>query len=141
MASDRFFISKGYGIGSAVFSLSQSKSDWTIKPVWQQSNLLKTKFTNVAVHNDYAYGLSDGILECVELSTGKRMWKKGRYGQGQLLRVGATLLIQAESGEVVAVPATPEKPAELRRTVSENRARAERDPEGNNSIFLKSDFF
>jgi outer membrane protein assembly factor BamB len=83
--------------------------------VWQQSNLLKTKFTNVAIYNDYAYGLSDGILECVELSSGKRMWKQGRYGQGQLLRVGATLLIQAESGEVVAVPATPEKPVELSR--------------------------
>lgn len=115
LAGDSFFISKGYGIGSAVFSFSQSNSDWTVKPVWQQSNLLKTKFTNVAIHNGYAYGLSDGILECVELSSGKRMWKQGRYGQGQLLRVGATLLIQAESGEVVAVPATPEKPSELSR--------------------------
>ena len=83
--------------------------------MWQQSNLLKTKFTNVAIHNGYVYGLSDGILECAELSSGKRMWKKGRYGQGQLLRVGATLLIQAESGDVVAVPATPEKPVELFR--------------------------
>ena len=115
LAGDSFFISKGYGIGSAVFSFSQSSSDWTVKPVWQQSNILKTKFTNVAIHNGYAYGLSDGILECVELSSGKRMWKQGRYGQGQLLRVGATLLIQAESGEVVAVPATPEKPSELSR--------------------------
>jgi len=43
------------------------------------------------------------------------MWKKGRYGQGQLLRIGEVLLIQAESGEVVAVPATPEKPTELGR--------------------------
>ncbi|MBT4159400.1 MAG: PQQ-binding-like beta-propeller repeat protein, partial [Planctomycetaceae bacterium] len=115
LTSDRFFISKGYGIGSAVFSFSQSNSDWTIKPVWQQSNLLKTKFTNVAIYHDYAYGLSDGILECVELSSGKRMWKQGRYGQGQLLRVGSTLLIQAESGDVVAVPATPNKPGELFR--------------------------
>ena len=115
LASDRFFISKGYGIGSAVFSFSQSKSNWTIKPVWQQSNLLKTKFTNVAIYNGYAYGLSDGILECVKLSSGKRMWKQGRYGQGQLLRVGSTLLIQAESGDVVAVPATPNKPGELSR--------------------------
>ncbi|MCK4685399.1 MAG: hypothetical protein KAT44_10610, partial [Pirellulales bacterium] len=81
----------------------------------QQSNLLKTKFTNVSTFNGYAYGLSDGILECVELSSGTRMWKQGRYGQGQLFRVGDVLLIQAESGEVVAVPATPEKPAELGR--------------------------
>ena len=112
---NRLFISKGYGIGSAVFSITHSGSDWSIKPIWQQSNLLKTKFTNVSTFNGYAYGLSDGILECVELSSGTRMWKQGRYGQGQLFRVGDVLLIQAESGEVVAVPATPEKPAELGR--------------------------
>ena len=43
------------------------------------------------------------------------MWKQGRYGQGQLLRVGDVLLIQAESGEVVAVQATTEKPTVLAR--------------------------
>ena len=45
---NRLFISKGYGIGSAVFSITHSGSDWSIKPIWQQSNLLKTKFTNVS---------------------------------------------------------------------------------------------
>ena len=43
------------------------------------------------------------------------MWKQGRYGQGQLLRVGDVLLIQAESGEVVAVQATQEKPTVVAR--------------------------
>ncbi len=112
---NKLFISKGYGIGSAVFSLTYSGDAWSIRPVWRQSNLLKTKFTNVSIHNGYAYGLSDGILECVQLSSGTRMWKQGRYGQGQLFRVGDVLLIQAESGDVVAVPATAEKPTELGR--------------------------
>lgn len=31
----------------------------------------------------------------------------GRYGQGQVLRVGGFLLVQAESGEVVLVEASP----------------------------------
>ena len=111
----RLFISKGYGIGAAVFSLEQTAAGWTSNPVWQQANLLKTKFTNVAIHAGHAYGLSDGILECVRLVDGKRIWKRGRYGQGQVLRVGGTLLVQAESGEVVAVPASPERPTELGR--------------------------
>ena len=51
----------------------------------------------------------------MRLADGKRAWKQGRYGQGQVLLVGDTLLVQAESGEVVAVPATPEKPKELGR--------------------------
>jgi len=112
---DRLFISKGYGVGAAVFSLSVRNDQWTIEPVWQRANLLKTKFTNVAIDAGHAYGLSDGILECVRLADGERAWKRGRYGQGQLLRVGGTILVQAESGEVVAVPATPRRPEELGR--------------------------
>jgi outer membrane protein assembly factor BamB len=112
---DRVFISKGYGVGAAVFAINHSETGWLIEPVWQQSNLLKTKFTNVAIRAGHAYGLSDGILECVRLTDGKRAWKRGRYGQGQVLLVGETLLVQAESGEVVAVPATPERPTELGR--------------------------
>jgi hypothetical protein len=45
----------------------------------------------------------------VRLADGKRAWKGGRYGQGQVLRVGALLLVQAESGEVVLVDAAPTK--------------------------------
>ena len=74
----KLFISKGYGIGSAVFSLTNANGVWSIEPIWRRSNLLKTKFTNVSIYKGYAYGLSDGILECVQLSSGTRMWKPGR---------------------------------------------------------------
>ncbi len=118
LSDDRLFISKGYGVGAAVFSLDNATgidATGVIEPIWQQSNLLKTKFTNVAIRDGHAYGLSDGILECVRLRDGTRAWKRGRYGQGQVLLVGGTLLVQAESGEVIAVPATPEQPTELGR--------------------------
>ncbi len=110
----RVFISKGYGIGAALFALAdsdagQAAGPWTLREVWHETGSLKTKFTNVAIHDGHAYGLSDGILECVRLADGRRMWKGGRYGQGQVLRVGPLLLVQAESGEVVLVDAAPAK--------------------------------
>jgi outer membrane protein assembly factor BamB len=109
----RIFISKGYGIGAAVFEMEEKESDESSEPVfrtlWQQPGLLKTKFTNVTIHDGHAYGLSDGILECVSLAEGKRRWTSGRYGQGQLLRVGSLLLVQAESGEVVLVDCSPQR--------------------------------
>jgi len=106
----RLFLSKGYGIGAAVFEIEKSDAEpWTLREVWRNSGLLKTKFTNVAIHDGHAYGLSDGILECVRVDDGARRWKAGRYGQGQVLRVGLLLLVQAESGEVVLVDASPEK--------------------------------
>jgi outer membrane protein assembly factor BamB len=102
----RLFLSKGYGIGAAVIEADGSGG---FRDIWRNGALLKTKFTNVAAHEGHAYGLSDGILECVRLSDGSRRWKAGRYGQGQVLRVGGLLVVQAESGEVVLVDAKPER--------------------------------
>jgi len=109
----RLFISKGYGIGAAVFAADAAPdgaattvTDFT--RVWSRSNLLKTKFTSAILHDGHAYGLSDGILECVRLADGRRAWKGGRHGQGQVLRVGAFLLVQAEGGEVVLVDCAPD---------------------------------
>lgn len=112
-AGSRMFISKGYGIGAAVFA-ADAAVDGAAPVVtgftreWSRPNLLKTKFTNAVLHDGHAYGLSDGILECVRLADGRRTWKGGRYGQGQVVRVGAQLLVQAEGGEVVLVDCSPE---------------------------------
>ena len=61
----------------------------------------------------FAYGLSDGILECIECSTGKRQWKRGRYKHGQLLLLSDKLLILTEAGDLVVVAADPAKHQEL----------------------------
>jgi outer membrane protein assembly factor BamB len=111
----RIFVSKGYGIGAAVFASPPAVNPPAFTSVWRQTGLLKTKFTNATIHDGHAYGLSDGILECVQLADGRRRWKKGRYGQGQVLRVGGALLVQAESGEVVLVECTPERHLERAR--------------------------
>lgn len=101
----RIFISKGYGIGAALFEVEDTAGAAapTFARLWSRANLLKTKFTNAVLHDGHAYGLSDGILECVRLADGKRAWKGGRYGQGQVLRVGELLVVQAEDGGVVLV--------------------------------------
>ncbi len=33
----------------------------------------------------YAYGKEGGLLKCIDLKTGERKWKEGRYGKGQIL--------------------------------------------------------
>jgi outer membrane protein assembly factor BamB len=113
---NRLFISKGYGIGAAAFDVEPGPDGaWTVKEAWRNKAGMKTKFTNVAFHDGYLYGLSDGILECLRASDGKRMWKGGRYDQGQLLRVGDLLVVQSEPGDVVLVEATPEAHREVAR--------------------------
>lgn len=87
------------------------------RSLWLARGRLKTKFTNVVVRDGYIYGLSDGILECVELATGQRRWKSrgGNYGHGQILGVGDVLLVQAESGSIVMVEFNPDQLVELGR--------------------------
>lgn len=81
---------------------------------WRNLNM-KTKFTNVVLVDDHVIGLDNGILRCIEIDTGQSKWKRGRYGHGQILLVGDSILVQAESGEVVLVEATPEQHRELGR--------------------------
>ena len=107
-------LSKAYGEGAQYLRISRNDpTTWQVEVLWSNSRALRTKFTNCVVHNGYAYGLSDGILECVDLSDGQRQWKNGRYRQGQLLLVGEHLLITSEGGEVVLVAADPSEFREL----------------------------
>ncbi len=110
----RLLISKGYGEGAMMVELTPGgDGKLQARKLWSQKSQLRTKFTNAVLFEGHAYALSDGILECVELEQGKRKWKKGRYGHGQLLRVGRHLLIASEEGELVLVDARPDQFQEL----------------------------
>ncbi|QDU97676.1 PQQ-binding-like beta-propeller repeat protein [Lignipirellula cremea] len=110
IGDDRLFISKGYSVGGSLRQLERDANNhWTVTEVWSNYRLMKTKFTSAVYADGYLYGLSDGILECVEAATGEQMWKKGRYHQGQILAVGNSLLATDElTGEVILVQMTPE---------------------------------
>jgi outer membrane protein assembly factor BamB len=107
---NRVFVSKGYGLGGALFELApQPDGTMSVREVWASRRVLRTKFTNVTIYEGHIYGLSDGILECVDLETGERVWKHGRYHQGQILRAHDLLIVLSEEGEVFLVEATPER--------------------------------
>jgi outer membrane protein assembly factor BamB len=111
----RVLIAAGYGLGAVMLKVGRAEDGaWTAEELWKSRNL-KPKFTNLVRHGNHVYGLDDGILVCMSLEDGKREWKDGRYGHGQILLVDDLLLVQAESGAVVLVEATPEQHRELTR--------------------------
>jgi outer membrane protein assembly factor BamB len=69
------------------------------------------------VYEGNIYGLDDGIGCCLDLETGNRRWKKGRYGHGEVLLIpdSGVLLVLSETGELILMRATPENPEELGR--------------------------
>ena len=106
LPDDRMLLSKGYGGGVKLVQFSTKAEKIATSTIYHESRLLKTKFTNGARHGNYIFALSDGILECVDWTTGERQWKRGRYGHGQVLLLGDSLLVQTETGEVVLLDAT-----------------------------------
>lgn len=115
IGDDRVFISKGYGGGAAIYEVTEKNGRWSPRLVWANPRVLRTKFANVALIDGFAYGLSDGILECAAIDSNESKWKKGRYGNGQLLAVGKSLLVVSEKGELIHLEATPEGNRELGR--------------------------
>jgi outer membrane protein assembly factor BamB len=109
---DRVFISSGYNVGSALLRVKETDGRWGVETLWQ-NEAMRCKFTSPVYRDGYLYGLDEGILTCLDAADGKRRWKDGRYGHGQLLLVDRHLLILSERGDLVLVEATPEAHREL----------------------------
>ncbi|MDA8017881.1 MAG: PQQ-like beta-propeller repeat protein [Thermoanaerobaculia bacterium] len=117
LKGDLVLASAGYGVGSKLYRVSPPASEgaaWSVEKLWD-SPRLKSKFANFVQRDGVIYGLDDGVLVAIDPQTGERHWKKGRYGHGQILLVGDTILVQSEDGELLLVEATPEEHRELAR--------------------------
>jgi outer membrane protein assembly factor BamB len=115
LTGDRVFVSTGYGIGGKLLRVAPD-ADGRLEPtVLWESLSMKAKFTDVVHREGYLYGLDDGILACVDVETGERVWKGGRYGHGQLILADDLLVVSSERGEVALVEATPSGYKELGR--------------------------
>ncbi len=104
------------GLGMRRLVVSRGAGGWTATERWT-SNGLKPYFNDYVVHGTHAYGFDNNILASINLQDGKRAWKGGRYGNGQLILLSAQdlLLVLTEEGELALVSATSEKFTEVAR--------------------------
>ena len=63
---------------------AQAAGGWNVKERWTSTGL-KPYFNDFVVHQGHAFGFDGSILACIDLEDGKRKWKGGRYGNGQLV--------------------------------------------------------
>jgi outer membrane protein assembly factor BamB len=104
------------GAGIRRIGVSQTSGKWTTEERWT-SNGLKPFFSDYVIHKGHAYGFDGTILASIDLSDGKRKWKGGRYGSGQLVLLADQdlLLVSSEEGDVALVLATPDQFTEVAR--------------------------
>jgi outer membrane protein assembly factor BamB len=95
-------------------AVQHAAGGWTVAERWT-SRGLKPYFNDFVVHEGHAYGFDGAILSCVNLATGDRVWKGGRYGNGQMVLLAGqdALLVLSEEGDIALVRATPEGYREL----------------------------
>jgi outer membrane protein assembly factor BamB len=114
--SNSILLSTSTNPGTRRIKFSATGDAFTPEEMWTSSRL-KPDFNDTVVYDGNAYGFDSSVFTCIDLATGERRWKGGRYGKGQvlLLENSGLLLIAAEQGEVVLLKATPEAHTELTR--------------------------
>jgi outer membrane protein assembly factor BamB len=107
----------GFGaLGLRRLALARGPDGWTASERWTSQGL-KPYFNDFVVHEGHAYGFDGRILSCIDLADGRRKWKGGRFGHGQLVLLPEQdlLLVLSEDGELGLVKAAPDQFTELAR--------------------------
>lgn len=96
--------------GCRLIRVTNEADKWSTSEVWKSLDI-KPNFNDYVLLEGNLYGFDGNVFSCIDVETGKRKWKRGRYGFGQvlLLKSQKLLLIQAESGDVALVEANPKE--------------------------------
>jgi len=102
--------------GTRRLAVAHGPGGWTVEERWTSKGLTPY-YSDIVVHDGHAFGFDGSILACIDVEDGKRKWKGGRYGAGQifLLADQDLLLVLSEQGELALVNAAPDKFTELAR--------------------------
>jgi len=114
VGDDIILLPTGMNTGTRAIRVTKPNGQLAAEELWTSRNL-KPDFTDIVTLQGYAYGIDAGIFTCVDLKTGERKWKGGRYGQAQvlLLENSGLILVAAEPGQVVLLAADPNEHVEV----------------------------
>lgn len=118
---DIVYCSAGYGVGAGAFKISKSGSGLSAEAIWRRENECFNHWSTPVVKDGYLYGMfsfkeyGKGPLACVDIRTGKDMWKEEGFGPGQVILAGDKVIALSDKGEVVVVETDSKKYTELKR--------------------------
>ena len=113
-ADGNLLISASNQSGTRRIAVARGPAGWTAEERWTSIGL-KPYFNDFVVHEGHAFGFDGRILACIDVEDGRRKWKGGRYGSGQLVLLPEQdlLLVLSDEGELALVKATPDEFTEL----------------------------
>jgi outer membrane protein assembly factor BamB len=124
VSGDIVYLSAGYEVGSAAVRIEKHGDQFVANKLWFSpgDEPVVNHWSTPVCKDGYLYGMfgfkqfKKGPMKCVELATGKVMWKHAGFGQGNVILVGDRLVALAEDGNLVIIEATPDAYKEIART-------------------------
>lgn len=101
------FSSSDYGTGAELVELRPAGKSTTSRLVYHTRDM-KNHHGGMIHLNGYVYGSNDDIFSCVELATGKPVWRQ-RGMKGSPVYADGKIVFRNEGGEVVLLAANPER--------------------------------
>jgi outer membrane protein assembly factor BamB len=113
VVDDEVFISETYGPGSALLKVKRGGYD-VLREESKQAKSMQTHWMTPIYHDGYLYGSSgrhkkNAELRCIELATGKVMWRVPGLGRTSLLMVDGHFICLSEVGAVILMKVNPQK--------------------------------
>jgi outer membrane protein assembly factor BamB len=115
------FISECYGLGSALLKIKDGGYDvlWTDADKGFDKSM-RCHWNTPIGHDGFLYGCSgrhtnEAELRCIELGTGKIMWRKPNLTRSSLLMVDGHFICLTEDGNLLLLKVNPEKYEEISR--------------------------
>ena len=117
------FVSSSYGVGCNGFKVSYTDKSFSAKQVYANKTISNHHGGCIRV-GDYVYASSSSRLVCVDLKTGKEMWKERSAGKGSIVVVDNKIILRTESGPISLVELSPNAYRQISKFSQPNRSRA-----------------
>lgn len=105
-SNNHVFYTSSYGAGGALLSLRAQNGEVRAEQVYFTRDM-QNHHGGVVVVDGYLYGFHNSILTCLELATGKMMWRHRSVGKGSLAYADGHLYLLSENNVVGLAEATP----------------------------------
>ena len=115
------FSSSGYGQGCALVEITGKRGRAGASLVYKNKNL-RSHHGGLVLDGNYVYGADEGVLRCLDVTTGEVMWQDRSVGKGAVVYADGKIILRGEQGPVAMLDATPEAYQERGRFDQPNRS-------------------
>ncbi|MFM9960347.1 MAG: PQQ-binding-like beta-propeller repeat protein [Planctomycetaceae bacterium] len=116
------FYGSGYGTGGACLRLASNGNTTRAEEVYKTNNM-KNHHGGMVVVDGFLYGCDENILTCLDLLSGKVLWKDRSPGKGSITFADGLLIVRNEDGPVTLVEANSQRYVEKGQFDQPHRSR------------------